>query len=336
MAQVRTVTTTGVRYDEKRQFMLPQGVVARSLVDHPLVPRPKRDSRAAAFDELAGNTALGIHLSEIAPGGTKRGHRHVDEAVMLVLAGRGWSEFRQDDDRPMQRVEWSRGDVFAIPSNAWHQHFNHDPDNPARQLAFKDTRVLRRLFASRDFVYDNSFRFMDRYADEEDFWTRRVEHVDGAIETSVLRDLQAEPLRPDPRAGDGVFWRRYRMGGHRLLEIRLIEVAPGGSIAPHLQGDEEGLVALSGAARTRLWDGRGRHVTVSWSTGDLFCPPLHVWYLHESVGDEPLRLLAVRNVFLRLALRPSGTGLEAGDLDRFPDFIEPTREGVEALARGTL
>src|SRR5579859_5784464 len=97
-ANVGDATT---RYDVARQFLMVTGLVARRLATHELAPRPKRDSRAAAFDELGGNTTLGVHLSEIAAGGSKRGHRHVDEALIYVVTGRGWSELRQDDSRPM-------------------------------------------------------------------------------------------------------------------------------------------------------------------------------------------------------------------------------------------
>ena len=141
----------GMRYDERRQFLLPQGILARNLAQHPLFPRPKRNSRAAAFDELAGNTTLGIHLSQMAPGGTKPGHRHVDEAALLVIYGYGYSEMKQADDKEVQRVDWKAGDIISIPSNAWHQHFNGDNDKPTLQLAFKNTRWLRTLFGSRDF-----------------------------------------------------------------------------------------------------------------------------------------------------------------------------------------
>ena len=65
-------------FDEARQFLMVEGVIARGIATFPLLPRPKRRARtaagdgpaprAAAFDSLAGNTTLGIHLSEVPPG----------------------------------------------------------------------------------------------------------------------------------------------------------------------------------------------------------------------------------------------------------------------------
>lgn len=322
--------TPGLRYDERRDWLLPQGVVARDLARHPLIPRPKRDSRAAAFDELAGNTILGLHLSEIAPGGSKRGHRHLDEATMIVVAGRGWSEMRQSDEAPLQRIEWSQGDVFAIPANAWHQHFNHDPDRPARQLAFKNTRMLRRLFGSRDFVYANDFRLDERYADQEDYFTGRVVGDDGVVVTSVLRDLANEDLPERPGDGEGVSRQRYRMGGHRNLDHSLVGIATGGHVRAHRPLAEEAMLILSGRGRTTLSDGAGREVVVEWGRGDLVSPPLAVSRSHQAI-DGPVLYLNVRNVMVPLAL-----GADLGELDtplpdRFPDLLEPAFS-AEALA----
>ena len=172
MTQTRE-PATGVYYDQARQFLMVEGVVARNIAEFPVAPRPKRQSTAAAFDNLGGNTTLGIHLSVVPPGGEKTGHRHLDEATFYIVAGRGWTELRQGEDVPDQRVDWHAGDVVVIPSNAWHKHYNADPDRPARQLAFKNTRLLRKLFHSREFVYQNDFRFHDRYDDEADYWTSR-------------------------------------------------------------------------------------------------------------------------------------------------------------------
>ena len=59
-------------------------------------------------------------------------------------------------------------------------------------------KTCRTLFGSRDFVYENDFRFHDRYDDEADYWTRHKELQDGRIDANVLHDLVNEPLAPAP------------------------------------------------------------------------------------------------------------------------------------------
>lgn len=322
----------GARYDARRQWLLPQGVVARDLANHPLFPRPKKNasgkSYAVSFDELAGNTLLGMHVSRLQPGAHNRGHRHVDEALILIVAGRGWSELRQSDDAEMQRVEWQAGDLLAIPANAWHQHFNASSDQPTRQLAFKDTRFLRNVFGSRSFVYDNGFRFVDRYNDEPDYWSRR-ETDGGVVSTNVISSLVDEPLDPAPECGDAVSRTRYRLGGHRNLEASIIEIAVGSSVALHTHSlSEEATYVLSGEGETVLASG-DRQTSFLWAAGDLFSPPLGVAHTHRATGSDPARLLVVHNLALQHALEARVSGLDVVIDDRFPSSIEPDYSGID-------
>ncbi len=323
---------SGAYYDEARQFLIIEGVIARDVASFPLAPRPKRRSRAVAFDSLGGNTTLGIHLSEVPPGGEKQGHRHLDEATFYIVDGRGWTELRQDDRAPVQRVHWQAGDVVVIPANAWHQHFNGDQERPARQLAFKNTRLLRKLFHSREFVYANDFRFADRYADEPDYWTRREITDDGRIRVNYLPAVAEEAVEPEPAAGVGVGMMRFAMGRHRMLEHLLVEVQVGGHVREHRPLAEEAMLILKGAGRTTLRADDGRSVSVEWRAGDLVVPPFWVWRRHEQVGQAPVRYLLVRNNFIERALGVKGNrSLDGTFPDRFPGTVEVDPRSLEAV-----
>lgn len=317
-------------YDEARQFLIVEGVIARDIATFPLAPRPKRASRAAAFDGLGGNTTLGIHLSEVPPGGEKAGHRHLDEATFYIVSGHGWTELRQSDDRPDQRVEWQAGDVVVIPSNAYHKHYNGDSERPALQLAFKNTRLLRKLFHSREFVYRNDFRFHDRYDDEPDYWTRREPGSYGKVRANALPAVAVEALEADPEAGAGVSGRRYSMGGHRTLDLQVVQIEAGGYVRAHRHLAEEAMLILSGSGRTHLWAEDGREAQVAWAAGDLLAPPFGLWRQHLADGDGA-RYLVVRNTFIERALGIKGNLSLDGHLpERFPPIIEVDRV---ALAR---
>lgn len=320
-------------YDKERQFLIVEGVIARGLPTFPLAARPKRRSRAAAFDSLAGNTTLGIHMSEVPPGKAKPGHRHLDEATFYIVKGKGWTEVRQSDDASLQRVDWQEGDVVTVPSNCWHQHFNASEGETILHIAFKNTRLLRRLFNSRDFVYANDFRFTDRYADEPDYWTRRDEDDQGVITQQIVRDIVHESVLADPDAGVGVGSRTFRMGGHLMLDHALVEIGVGGEIRPHRHLAEEAMLILQGSGRTRLWTDDGREATVDWTAGDLLSPPFQVWRSHTQVGDVPVRFLRIRNDFLDLAMGVKGTDMSLdgpGLPDRFPTVIEADRSSFSA------
>lgn len=84
---------------------------------------------------------------QILPPGSRSGrHRHLAEECLYVLEGYGY-DLHQDceveitDDfhwaprEEIQRFDWEAGDVIYVPPNTIHQHFNGDPDRPARLIS---------------------------------------------------------------------------------------------------------------------------------------------------------------------------------------------------------
>jgi len=86
------------------------------------------------------------YMQIIPPGSRSGKHRHLAEECLYVVEGRGY-DLHQDCDveitdryfwKPqdrVQRFDWEAGDVIYIPPNTIHQHFNADPDRPARLIS---------------------------------------------------------------------------------------------------------------------------------------------------------------------------------------------------------
>jgi gentisate 1,2-dioxygenase len=74
---------------------------------------------------------LHIHLEEYGPGGKSQKHGHVNEAAFYILDGKGY------EIHDGVRYDWQAGDVAIVHANCVHQHFNADPDKPARALVMK-------------------------------------------------------------------------------------------------------------------------------------------------------------------------------------------------------
>jgi quercetin dioxygenase-like cupin family protein len=86
------------------------------------------------------------YMQIIPPGSRSGKHRHLAEECLYVLEGRGY-DLHQDCDveitdtyqwKPqaeVKRYEWEAGDVIYIPPNTIHQHFNADPERPARLIS---------------------------------------------------------------------------------------------------------------------------------------------------------------------------------------------------------
>jgi len=86
------------------------------------------------------------YMQIIPPGSRSGKHRHLAEECLYVVEGRGY-DLHQDCDveitdtyhwKPqdeVKRYEWEAGDVIYIPPNTIHQHFNADPQRPARLIS---------------------------------------------------------------------------------------------------------------------------------------------------------------------------------------------------------
>jgi uncharacterized cupin superfamily protein len=72
-----------------------------------------------------------LHLEEYGPGGRSQKHGHVNEAAFYILDGRGY------EIHDGERYDWEAGDVAIVHNNCVHQHFNADPERPARALVIK-------------------------------------------------------------------------------------------------------------------------------------------------------------------------------------------------------
>lgn len=92
------------------------------------------------------------YMQIIPPGSRSGKHRHLAEECLYVLEGRG-HDLHQDCDveitddyhwKPqdeVKRFEWEAGDVIYVPPNTIHQHFNADPERPARLIS-----AINRIF----------------------------------------------------------------------------------------------------------------------------------------------------------------------------------------------
>jgi quercetin dioxygenase-like cupin family protein len=98
---------------------------------------------------------IDMYMQELPPGGCSGKHRHMHEEIMYILEGRGYSlhwdidfdlhekfEWRMAEEP--KRFDWEQGDLVWIPVNTAHQHFNSDPDKPARFIS-ASSRIYKQL-----------------------------------------------------------------------------------------------------------------------------------------------------------------------------------------------
>lgn len=104
----------------------------------------------AVMQECARGTRTGVYVGadgdrptrsmdalahEIDPGVVSTVHRHSWDAMVLVVAGWGWTEIDG------QRIEWGPGDSLHLPAWSWHRSGN-DGTQTARYVSFSSEPLL--------------------------------------------------------------------------------------------------------------------------------------------------------------------------------------------------
>jgi mannose-6-phosphate isomerase-like protein (cupin superfamily) len=96
-----------------------------------LIDGPQAYSRHYVEPKDGITQTFHLHLEEYGPGGKSQKHGHVNEAAFYILDGNGY------EVHDGVRYDWKAGDVAIVHNNCVHQHFNADPDKPARALVIK-------------------------------------------------------------------------------------------------------------------------------------------------------------------------------------------------------
>jgi uncharacterized RmlC-like cupin family protein len=95
--------------------------------------------------QMAGNSMLSTHISQMPPRMYMKAHRHSSDAFILLLSGEGFSlTWPEGAYHKRKRVDWRAGTLFVPPTYWYHQHLNTGA-TPARFLAINAPVVVRNL-----------------------------------------------------------------------------------------------------------------------------------------------------------------------------------------------
>ena len=98
---------------------------------------------------------LDIYQQFLSGAGRSGKHRHLSEEVLYVLEGKGYDlhwdvqfdckdEYIWDWAKEPKKFEWEEGDFVYIPPYTTHQHFNADPEKPARFISVT-SRIVKAM-----------------------------------------------------------------------------------------------------------------------------------------------------------------------------------------------
>ena len=90
---------------------------------------------------------LSAHIQLLRADQHTRAHRHTGSVVYNVAKGEGYSVIAG------RRFDWKQGDIFVVPSWAWHEHANLSTSDDAVLFSFNDFPVMRSLSFWREEAY---------------------------------------------------------------------------------------------------------------------------------------------------------------------------------------
>lgn len=250
------------------------------------------------------------------PGWNLLGHRHLIDAVIHILQGRGYSIIDGI------RYEWQAGDFLCVPTFAWHRHVNTG-DEPVVYIAGTTTPFSMALGVS---IHEDE-RYPEHWIFAQQGEEARQTLIPGAAEggdavpgsqsvASFRGDLglaghlyeeevyfavAEEGRRRAARVlvrGSEIQFGRTRMGrvayvvdprigfNVRVMSTLMAEVPPGHRSGAHRHLYEEVNYILAGEGYSIIDDRR-----YDWKGGDALCIPVFAWHQHFNTGPIAARFL---------------------------------------------
>jgi oxalate decarboxylase/phosphoglucose isomerase-like protein (cupin superfamily) len=268
------------------------GLYVPNLHTVELKPWARRGGRGVYINHEASRTSNDCYVCEIPAGGKLAPQRMLYEELVMILDGRGSTTVWNDAG---QRVtfEWKAGALFAIPINAWHQHFNGSGKEPARFVAVTNAPVVINLYEDVDFVFNTNYDFKGRFSGEPDYFANKGEQKGLLLQTNFVADAVNLPLISAKERGAGGGHIRFNFA-KSSLNSHISQFPVGTYKKAHAHGPGAHVIILSGEGFSLMWPEGQEPVRYEWEVGTLIVPPTLWMHQHFNTGTTPARYLAFK------------------------------------------
>jgi quercetin dioxygenase-like cupin family protein/oxalate decarboxylase/phosphoglucose isomerase-like protein (cupin superfamily) len=278
------------------------GFYIEDLNSMELAPWPRKGGRGAILNLEGTGGVNDAHVVEIRPGASSPPERHLYEAMVYVLSGRGATSVWYDPKKK-QTFEWGAGSLFAIPLNAWYQHFNGSGSEPARYVAVTNLPSVLNMFHNREFVFNNAFAFTDRFAGMDGYFNGEGTLYRGGEgtrfralfwETNFVPDLRTLPLHRHSERGGGSIAAMLELA-QNSMGAHVSQFQVGTYKKAHRHGPGAHVIILDGVGFSLLWEGEDdERKRCDWKPGSVIVPPDNWFHQHFNTGNSSARYLALR------------------------------------------
>lgn len=272
-------------------------IVKRDEVELVPTPRGIRTGCYVGVDGDRPSKIIDAYVHEIDPGVVSTIHRHTWDAVMVVVAGRGWTEVDG------VRIDYKPWDTIYLPAWSWHRQGNDGP-RTARYYTFSTEPTAGLLGATQlndagrtpyaDLpsapATDPAIRGGDPYSRR----IRRLAEREAAFRATRIHVAYDDlTLLVNPKGTRSTFMCDEYLGNKTSgITVAMNQIAPGKWQKKHRHGGEAWLLALEGRGHSVIDEQR-----IDWEEGDLVVIDHYAWHQHFNSDPElTARLVRVHNV----------------------------------------
>jgi mannose-6-phosphate isomerase-like protein (cupin superfamily) len=276
-----------------------------------LEPWERKGGSGAVINIPSDHLTNDSHLVEIKAGGSSEPEHHLYEEFCYIITGRGATNIWLDGGRK-QSFEWHAGSFFAIPLNAWYQHFNGSGSEPARYISVTTAPPMMRLYNDLDFIFETIHGFGGRFDADHDYFSGT-----GKLYNKRVWQSNFIPNAPDMALYG---WKERGAGGiNVMLEMaennsksHISEFPVGTYKKAHRHGPGAHLLLLSGeSGYSLLWtkDDLSDMRKADWKVGGMvIVPGDDMFHQHCNTGNTRARYLAIYNGSMGLYTPHSNRG----------------------------
>jgi quercetin dioxygenase-like cupin family protein len=287
----------------------------------------------AAYCHLEGSQGfVGAMVAEIPPGKSLKPIRHLYEEQVLILEGRGATQFWSNGGGQAVTLEWQAGSLFSPPLNARHQHFNGSSSDPVRFVAVNNAPLIVNVYKSPEFIFDAPFDFTNRFSGQRDFFSSEFKPSDLEDKAvNFIPDVNAVPLDDHPERGVGFSRLGIHLSGNSMVG-HIMAIKSGTYKKAHRHHSGAQVIVLAGKGYSLMWPPGGEFVRVDWRRGSLLVPPEGWYHHHFTTSREAARHLALRRGLRGVGAnwQPSMSEHEGGNMLEHEDEPPEIRAMYEA------